>query len=92
MMRRKLVAPTAKAVKLEPIRANAGIEAAYRKRLQALITEMSRSVIYWTRAAWKKDDPLLAQDRARHRAPILDLRRNWQKCSSTVQRSTPTWQ
>lgn len=82
----KLASPTGKAITLKPIHANAGIEAKYRKELQALITEMSKSVIYWTRAAWKKDDPILAQDRLRSKGPIIDLRRtmerlgrHWQK-------------
>lgn len=83
MKPRKLVAPTPKAIKLAAIRANAGVEAAYRKKLQELIAEMSRSVIYWTRAAWNKSPPLasMAQD-----AAFDDLRRimerlgkHWQK-------------
>ncbi|SEF31367.1 phage minor head protein [Variovorax sp. NFACC27] len=85
-MSRKLVSPTGKDIKLKAIHANAGIEAKYRKELQALIAEMSNSVIYWTRAAWKKDDPILAQDRLRRREPLVDLRRtmdrlgkHWQK-------------
>ena len=48
---RPLTSPTNEPVKLDAIRANVGIEAKYRKALQALIEEMSRSVIYWTRAA-----------------------------------------
>lgn len=84
----KLVAPTKKPVKLDPIRPNVGLEAAYRKKLQDLIAEMSRSVIYWTRAAWKKSPPLarIAQDDARHRAPIVDLRRTMERLGRHWQR------
>lgn len=87
-MSRKLVAPTEKAIKLTPVHANLGIEAAYRKKLQALIAEMSNSVIYWTRSTWKKNPPLasIAQDRMGYRQPLIDLRRtmdrlarHWQK-------------
>ena len=76
-MPRKLVAPTKKAIKLDPIHANLGIESAYRKKLQALIAEMSNSTIYWVRAAWRKDPPLssIAQDKLRSNGPIVDLRR-----------------
>ncbi len=70
----KLVAPTKKPLELTAIHPNAGIEAKYRKALQVLISEMSRSVIYWTRAAWKKSPPVssVAQDRE---SSIVDLRR-----------------
>jgi len=81
MTHRNLVAPTKKAIKLSAIQPNAGIEAAYRKKLQSLIEEMSRSVIYWTRAAWRKAPPLasIAQDREGDRVPILDLRRTMER-------------
>lgn len=77
MATRNLVSPTKKAIKLAAIQPNSGIEAAYRTKLQALIEEMSRSVIYWTRAAWRKAPPIssMAQDRAGDKTPILDLRR-----------------
>lgn len=84
MKPRKLVAPTKKAIKLDPIRPNAGIEASYRKKLQALITEMSQSVIYWTRAAWNKSPPLasMAQDKAAFddlRRIMIRLAKHWQR-------------
>lgn len=58
----KLVAPTAKPIHLTALHPNEGVEAAYKRKLQDLIAEMSASVIYWTRAAWRKDNPLMAQD------------------------------
>lgn len=74
MTRRKLVSTTKKAVKLDAIHPNEGVEAAYRKKLQELAAEMSKSFIYWTRAAWKKGPPVMAQDGA-----IVDLRKAMQR-------------
>lgn len=47
---------------LPPIHANAGIEAEYAKKLQALIDEMHRSVAWFIVAAYRKNIPLIAQD------------------------------
>lgn len=82
----KLVAPTKKPIKLNPIHANVGIEVAYRQKLQKLIDEMSRSVIYWTRAAWRKSPPLMAQDEGRRGAPFIDLRRTMERLGRHWQR------
>lgn len=84
MTRRKLVSTTKKPVKLDAIHPNEGVEAAYRKKLQALAAEMSKSFIYWTRAAWKKDDPVMAQDRHPRHIPntsgaVVDLRKTMQR-------------
>jgi hypothetical protein len=46
---RKLVARKTDKV-LRGVQPNAGIEAAYRRKMQALITEMDKSVVYWLRA------------------------------------------
>ena len=48
---------------LRPVHANAGIRAAYRKKLLAIIDEMIESYRYWIEAAYKKSAPQLAQDR-----------------------------
>lgn len=51
---------------LRAVHPNAGIQAAYRRRLHRLINEMQRSVVWWLRAAYRKDEarivPGLAQD------------------------------
>lgn len=47
---------------LHPVLPNAGIEAAYRRRLDALIAEMHRSLLWWIRAAYRKNPPEMAQD------------------------------
>lgn len=44
------------------VHANRGIEAAYRRKLQALIREMEESVLYWLSAGYKADEPRMAQD------------------------------
>jgi hypothetical protein len=47
---------------LRPVRPNAGLEACYRKRLRRLVEQMTRSVLYWVRAAYRANEPELAQD------------------------------
>lgn len=54
--------------KLRAIRPNAGIQAAYRKRLDSLIEEMAASVEYWIRAAYRRAKPEIAQDE-----PLADI-------------------
>jgi hypothetical protein len=61
-MSRAIVAPTAKAVMLVPVRPKEGIEAAYRRRLTRLVDLMHASLIYWLRACWRANEPELAQD------------------------------
>lgn len=43
------------------VHSNRGIEAAYRKRLKALISEMDNSFTYWLSAAYKKNPPSLSK-------------------------------
>lgn len=82
-MATKLTAPTAKHIKLDAVHPNVGIEKAYQKGMQDLVTEMSKSYVYWLRAEWRKSPPMagLAQD-----AEIKDLKnimsrlgKHWQK-------------
>lgn len=54
-----------------PIHPNAGNAAVYRKRLECLIDEMHRSLLWWLCARWRKAPPVLAQDET----PALGLRR-----------------
>lgn len=54
--------PTKKPKTARAVRANAGVEAAYRRRLDALVDDMSRSVTYWVEAAYKANPPRMAQD------------------------------
>jgi SPP1 gp7 family putative phage head morphogenesis protein len=61
--RRKLVAP-GKPILLAPLRPNAGVEAAYRRKLERLVEEMHASIAYWVRAAYRADDSGMAADRS----------------------------
>lgn len=47
---------------LRAVKPNAGIQAAYRRRLQSLIDDMQRSTVWWLRAAYRKDEDRIAQD------------------------------
>lgn len=47
---------------LKPVHPNAGIEADYRLRLDALIDEMQASYDYWLSAAYRANQPEMAQD------------------------------
>lgn len=70
---------------LAPVRPSAAIEAAYRRRLDALLDEMHRSVLYWIRAAYRANEPhmlaLAADDSpaANLRTAFLRLSRRWNK-------------
>lgn len=88
-MRNSTSAPGANTKTLDPVRPNAGIARAYRRRLEKLIEEMHRSVLYWVRVAYRRRPPEL---RRRHAALVSDesparsildeiqrLGRRWQK-------------
>lgn len=67
---------------LRPVLANAGIEAQYRRKLEAMIDEMARSVFWWVKAAYRRDPPeIMAQDElssAAMRDAIKKLVKRWQ--------------
>lgn len=62
---------------LAPIRANAGVEAAYRKRLLALVDEMNASLLYWLRAAYRANKPLAADA-----LPAVELQKAFRKLAA----------
>jgi SPP1 gp7 family putative phage head morphogenesis protein len=67
---------------LRGVQPNAGIEAAYREKLQRLIAEMDKSVVYWLRAAYRANEPVMAQDRTpadELRDAIRKLAKRWQQ-------------
>ncbi|WPQ34369.1 phage head morphogenesis protein [Achromobacter xylosoxidans] len=77
-----LVSPTGRDQPLRPVHANQGIEAAYRKRLDRLIDEMQRSVVYWLTAAYRRNVPEIAQDESPAMALTKMMRRlarQWQR-------------
>ncbi|MCH4572247.1 phage head morphogenesis protein [Achromobacter xylosoxidans] len=77
-----LVSPTGRDQALRPVHANVGIEAAYRKRLDRLIDEMQRSLVYWLTAAYRRNVPEIAQDESPAMALTKMMRRlakQWQR-------------
>lgn len=77
-----LRAPTKKPIVLPGVQPNQGLEAAYRKRLDALIDEMHKSIVYWLKASYRANAPEMAKDAS----PAIELRdafrklsRRWQK-------------
>jgi hypothetical protein len=65
---------------LAPVRPNVGIEIAYQRKLEKLIDEMAASVSYFVKAAYRANEPEIAQD-ASPAAEILrtirGLRKRW---------------
>lgn len=80
-VKQQLVSPTGKDLPLRSVNANAGIEAAYRKKLKALIEDMNNSILYWVSAAYKANTPEIAQDDS----PASVLR-------ATMRKMTSQWQ
>ena len=67
---------------LRPVHPNAGIEARYRKRLLALVEEMNSSFVFWLKAAYRANPPVMAQDRnpaQELRATLRRLALRWQR-------------
>lgn len=67
---------------LRPVRPNAGVTAAYYKKLDALIEEMVASIDYWLSASYKANEPRIAQDElpaSALRAAIRKLTARWQR-------------
>lgn len=50
--------------KLRPVRPNVGVAVAYRRRLLHMVDEMHASVVWWVRAAWRRNEPHMARDEA----------------------------
>lgn len=77
-----LRSPTAKPIKLDSVRPNLGIQAAFRKALQVLVAEMSASTTAMLKNAYAQNQPEIAQD-ASPAATLNDLMathaRTWQK-------------
>ena len=64
---------------IRAISPNAGIRARYRRELLDLVDEMQRSVVWWVRAAWRKES-VFAQDAnpvSRMSGVIARLYRHW---------------
>jgi hypothetical protein len=64
------------------IHPSAGIESAYRRRLDVLVAEMHNSVLYWLTARWRANPPIVAQDDTPAqtlRKIMAELARRWQR-------------
>lgn len=67
---------------IDGVTANVGIAAWYREELNKLIAEMQNSVIYWLKASYKANEPIIAQDELPAQAlwkSVRALRKRWQK-------------
>jgi uncharacterized protein with gpF-like domain len=67
---------------LPAVHPNAGIEAEFRKKLRDLVDEMANSFEYFIKAAYKKNEPAIAQDAtpaAELQAAIEELAKRWRK-------------
>jgi uncharacterized protein with gpF-like domain len=76
-----LRAPKRKEIVLRPVRPNEGLAAAYRKKLEALVEAMHRSIMRWVIAAYRARAPELAQDES----PAANMQRVMQKLKSRWQ-------
>lgn len=75
---------------LSPVRPSAAIEIAYRRRLDALLDEMHRSLVYWLSARYRVNEPEIAK-LAQDDSPAVNLRnafrrlaRRWTKRFDTL--------
>jgi len=57
-----LVSPTGKDILVPVTHPNVGVQAEYRRRLQKMVAEMHKSVLYWLVAEYRKNTPELAMD------------------------------
>lgn len=68
--------------KLRAARPNHGITLAYRRKIMCLVKEMSDSVEYWLRAAYRANEPAMAQDATpagELQVAVNRLARQWQR-------------
>lgn len=63
---------------LAPVRPSAAIEIAYRKRLDTLLDEMQRSLVYWIGAKYKANEPEISR-LAADDSPAANLRRAFRR-------------
>ena len=67
---------------LDPVRPNAGLRAAYQRKLESRIEAMVRSVGFWLKAAYRANEPEMAQDASpamELRAAVRRMARRWQR-------------
>lgn len=54
--------PKSRPKTLRAVKPNVGVRAKYRRRLEGMIDDMQRSVVWWLRAAYRKEEDRIAQD------------------------------
>jgi Phage Mu protein F like protein len=63
---------------LKPVHPNAGISAEYRQKLDEVVDDMADSYRYWLTAAYRANEPVLAQDAAAApRVTAVEMTRGW---------------
>ena len=55
-----MITNTKKKVTLKAVNPNAGIAAAYKKELQAIVDNMHNSVLYWIKSGFRKNSPVVS--------------------------------
>ncbi len=73
--------PKARDTVLKPVRPNAGLEAIFRRKLDAMITEMHASVLYWVKSAYNRNEPQISI-LARDESPAAALRAAMKRLAS----------
>lgn len=66
---------------LRPVHPNAGIAAAYQKRLETMIEQMHRSITYFISASYRQNTPIMASDASPAdalRKSMRELTKRWQ--------------
>ena len=69
-------------ITLRPVHANAGIAAAYRRKLEALIDDMARSYAFFIKAQYRASPPRMARDVSPAKElqrELKELARRWQR-------------
>jgi len=87
MTKPKLYSKTSKPHVLPPVRPNVGLELQYRRRLDALVTEMHRSIVFWLTRTYRSNPPHLARDAspaADLQAEMNRLARRWNRRFATA--------
>lgn len=77
-----IVSPTGKQKVLPPVHPSEGVEAEYRRRLDAMIVQMHASIAHWLTAAYRANEPEMAADgspAAEINAAMRRLARRWQR-------------
>ena len=78
---RRLIQRKPRETTLRPVRPNAGLEAEFRRKLTKLVAEMHESVVYWTTATYRGNEPEVTQ-LGQDESPAAALRAIMRKLAS----------